>query len=34
MSIGVSSNVEVTEPGSVERSIGKAKRIVDLRPKD
>ena len=32
--IGVSSNVKVTEPGSVERSIGKAKRIVDLRPKD
>ena len=30
--IGISSEVAVTEPGSVERSIGKAKRIVDLRP--
>ena len=32
--IGITSNVKVAEPGSVERSIGKAKRIVDLRPKD
>ena len=31
--IGISSNVTVGEPGSIERSIGKAKRIVDLRPK-
>ncbi len=30
--IGISSEVAVTEPGSVERSIGKARRIVDLRP--
>ena len=32
--IGISSDVSVVEPGSVERSIGKAKRIFDLRPKD
>ncbi|MDE0201529.1 MAG: phenylacetate--CoA ligase [Rhodospirillaceae bacterium] len=31
--IGISSKVTVGEPGSIERSIGKAKRIVDLRPK-
>ena len=29
--IGVSVAVRVTEPGSIERSMGKAKRIVDLR---
>ena len=32
--IGITSDVTVAEPGSVERSIGKAKRIFDLRPKD
>ncbi len=32
--IGVSCTVEVVDPGSIERSVGKAKRIVDLRPKD
>jgi phenylacetate-CoA ligase len=31
--IGVSSEVAVVEPGQVERSLGKAKRIVDLRPR-
>ena len=31
--IGISGNVTVAEPGSVERSIGKAKRILDLRPR-
>ena len=30
--IGISSDVEVREPESLERSIGKARRIVDLRP--
>ncbi len=30
--IGISSEVTVGEPGSVERSMGKARRIVDLRP--
>ena len=32
--IGISSDVEVREPESLARSIGKATRIVDLRPKD
>ena len=32
--IGITSAVTVMEPGTVERSIGKAKRIVDLRPKE
>ena len=32
--VGISSTVTVGEPGSIERSIGKAKRIFDLRPKD
>jgi phenylacetate-CoA ligase len=31
--IGTSCHVEVREPGSIERSIGKARRIVDERPK-
>jgi phenylacetate-CoA ligase len=31
--IGVSIAVEVIEPDSVERSMGKMRRIVDLRPK-
>ena len=32
--IGITSGVTVSEPGSVERSVGKAKRVFDLRPKD
>jgi len=32
--IGLSVKVEVLEPGAIERSAGKAKRIVDLRAKD
>lgn len=32
--IGVTCTVEVVDPGAIERSIGKAKRIVDLRPRD
>jgi len=32
--IGITSEVRVTEPETVERSVGKAKRIVDLRPRD
>ena len=32
--IGITSNVDVREPESIERSVGKARRIVDLRPKD
>ncbi len=32
--IGVTATVETTAPGGVERSAGKAKRIIDLRPKN
>ncbi len=32
--VGVSVGVRIAEPGGIERSIGKAKRVVDLRPKD
>jgi phenylacetate-CoA ligase len=32
--IGVTAAVTVADPGAVERSIGKAKRVVDRRPKD
>jgi len=31
--IGVTTEVRVVDPGSVERSVGKAKRVVDKRPK-
>jgi phenylacetate-CoA ligase len=31
--IGISTRVKVVEPGRVERSQGKAKRVIDLRPK-
>jgi phenylacetate-CoA ligase len=32
--IGVSTKVHVVDPGRVERSQGKARRVLDLRPKD
>jgi phenylacetate-CoA ligase len=32
--IGVNATIETLPPGAVERSGGKAKRIIDLRPKD
>ena len=32
--VGIGSTVRVGEPGSIERSAGKAKRVFDLRPKD
>jgi phenylacetate-CoA ligase len=32
--IGVTATVETTAPGTIERSVGKAKRIIDLRPKE
>lgn len=32
--IGVTVGVDVRDPGQVERSVGKAKRVVDKRPKD
>jgi phenylacetate-CoA ligase len=31
--IGVNATIETLPPGAVERSGGKAKRIIDLRPK-
>ena len=31
--IGVTATVETMPPGAIERSLGKAKRIIDLRPK-
>ncbi len=31
--IGVTVRVRVTEPGEVERSVGKARRIIDMRPR-
>jgi len=31
--IGVSAKVSVLEPGAIERSLGKAKRVIDKRPK-
>ncbi len=32
--IGVSAKIDVSEPGQIERSAGKAKRVVDNRPKE
>jgi phenylacetate-CoA ligase len=32
--VGVSAAVAVVEPGSIERSLGKAKRVVDKRPRE
>jgi phenylacetate-CoA ligase len=31
--IGVSAAVEVRDPGAIERSVGKARRVIDKRPK-
>jgi phenylacetate-CoA ligase len=31
--VGISTRVEVKAVGTVERSIGKAKRVIDTRPK-
>jgi phenylacetate-CoA ligase len=31
--IGVSTRVEVLDPDGIERSLGKARRVIDLRPK-
>jgi phenylacetate-CoA ligase len=31
--IGLTTEVVVVEPGKIERSLGKARRVVDLRPK-
>ncbi len=32
--IGVNAHIDVVIPGAIERSMGKAVRIRDLRPKD
>jgi phenylacetate-CoA ligase len=32
--VGVSVRVSVVDPGAIDRSIGKAKRVLDMRPKD
>ena len=32
--VGVTADVRVVETGTIERSQGKAKRVIDLRPKD
>ena len=32
--IGVTSEIKVVKPGTVERSAGKAKRVIDLRGKN
>jgi phenylacetate-coenzyme A ligase PaaK-like adenylate-forming protein len=31
--LSINAQVELLEPGSIERSLGKAKRVIDLRPK-
>ncbi len=33
LSVGVTAAVRTVKPGTVERSLGKAKRVIDLRPK-
>ena len=30
---GLSAEVEIARPGAVERSMGKARRVIDKRPK-
>jgi phenylacetate-CoA ligase len=32
--IGISATVSVVDPGTIERSVGKAKRVIDRRPKE
>ncbi|MGB9494530.1 MAG: phenylacetate--CoA ligase, partial [Azonexus sp.] len=31
--IGISAKINIVEVGGIERSIGKAKRVIDKRPK-
>lgn len=31
--VGVTATVDLKEPGTIERSEGKAKRVIDKRPK-
>jgi phenylacetate-CoA ligase len=32
--VGISAQVVIETPGSIERSVGKARRIIDRRPKE
>lgn len=32
--IGITAKVSVTDPGGIERSVGKARRVIDRRPKE
>ncbi|CAG0986910.1 partial Phenylacetate-coenzyme A ligase, partial [Rhodocyclaceae bacterium] len=32
--IGINTRIDVVDTGGIERSAGKARRIIDLRPKD
>ena len=32
--VGVSAEVEIVPPGGIERSLGKARRVIDRRPKE
>jgi phenylacetate-CoA ligase len=32
--VGISTAINVVAPGTIERSAGKAKRVVDKRPKE
>jgi phenylacetate-CoA ligase len=32
--VGVSVRVNVVDPGAVDRSLGKAKRVLDMRPRE
>jgi len=31
--IGVTARIELRDPGAIERSVGKARRVLDRRPK-
>ena len=31
---GLSATIDIASPGAVERSMGKARRVIDKRPKD
>jgi phenylacetate-CoA ligase len=31
--IGISTRIDIVETGGIERSVGKAKRVIDKRPK-
>jgi phenylacetate-CoA ligase len=31
---GLSADIEIVGPGAIERSMGKARRVIDKRPKD